>query len=301
MRPLLLYAPNLKRYETDFLDSRKGWKSISVTGTYCAFNCKHCGRRVLESMIDGSAQDKIEKEVMEAVNRGDEGIILSGGSTLRGDVPIWKYSNLLKRYSDKLTIIAHTGVVKNEEIAMKFKESGVKIALLDMISDNDAIRDILGQSFTVNDYLNSFKYLKKVGIKIVPHIILGLSKKGLEGDLESIRLLQEVNPDALIIVGLMPLVGTQMNNSRPPTPEEMIVALKTARDTFPNIPINLGCARPRGKSFLEVEKFAVDYDIDAIAFPEDETYEYAKGKREIFLSYACCGNVVFDIFKVITS
>jgi len=58
--------------------------------------------------------------------------------------------------------------------------------------------------------------------------------------------------------------------------------------------LHLGCS-------LEVEKFAVDYDIDAIAFPEDETYEYAKGKREIFLSYACCGNVVFDIFKVITS
>ncbi|MEM0122665.1 MAG: radical SAM protein [Saccharolobus sp.] len=299
MRPLFLYAPNLKKYESEFLSSKKGWKAISVTGTYCAFNCKHCGRRVLESMIDGSSQEKIEEELLKAIRDGDEGIILSGGSTIRGDVPIWKYSNILSLYSDKLTIIAHTGVVRNIEIAKRLKESGVKVALLDMVADNDTIRDVLGQPFTVDDYLNSFKYLKEVGIKIVPHVILGLSKRGIQGDLEAINLLREVNPDALIIVGLMPLVGTQMVNSKPPTPQDMIMALKLARDTFPNIPINLGCARPRGRGYIEVEKFAVDYDIDAIAFPEDETYEYAKGKREIHLSNACCGNVVFDLFKVI--
>ncbi|WP_338602024.1 radical SAM protein [Sulfolobus tengchongensis] len=297
MRPLFFYAPNLKRYETDFLDSKKGWKALSVTGTYCAFNCKHCGKRVLETMIDGSNQARLEDELVKAVMRGDKGIILSGGSSIRGDVPIWRYSNTLRRYSEKLTIIAHTGVVKSEDIAIKFKESGVKIALLDMVADNETIRDVLGQPFTVEDYLNSFKYLKKVGIKIVPHVILGLSKRGIKGDLEAIKLLTEVNPDALIIVGLMPLMGTEMGNSTPPTPEDMIEGLKLARDTFSNIPINLGCARPRGKSYIKVEKFAVDYDIDAIAFPEEETYEYAKGKREIFLSSACCGNVVIDILR----
>ena len=88
MRPLFLYAPNLKKYESEFLSSKKGWKAISVTGTYCAFNCKHCGRRVLESMIDGSSQEKIEEELLKAIRDGDEGIILSGGSTIRGDVPI---------------------------------------------------------------------------------------------------------------------------------------------------------------------------------------------------------------------
>ncbi|MDT7861802.1 MAG: radical SAM protein [Saccharolobus sp.] len=300
MRPLFLYAPNLKRYETDFLNSEKGWKSISVTGSSCAFNCKHCGRRILEFMIDGSNLGKLEKEIIAAINRGDEGIILSGGSTIRGDVPIWKYSNLLNKYSGKLTIIAHTGVIKSEEIARKFKDSGVKIALLDMVADNETIREVLGQPFSVEDYLNSFKYLKKVGIKIAPHVIIGLSKKGIDGDLEAIKLLKEVNPDALIIVGLMPLVGTQMANIKPPSPEDMIRALKLARDLFDNIPINLGCARPRGKSYINVEKFAVDYDIDGIAFPEEEIYNYAKSRREVHLSNACCGNIIFDLIKVIS-
>ncbi|AOL15540.1 radical SAM protein [Sulfolobus sp. A20] len=301
MRPLFLYAPNLKRYESEYLSSSNGWKAISVTGTYCAFNCKHCGRRVLESMIDGSNLYKIEEELSKAIARGDKGIILSGGSTSRGDVPIWKYSKLLSKYSDRLTIIAHTGVIKNEEIAQKFKESGVKIALLDMVGDNETINSVLGQPFTVDDYLNSFRYLKKVGIRVAPHVIIGLSKKGIEGDLEAIRLLKEVNPDALIIVGLMPLVGTKMVNSRQPSPDDMIRGLKVARDLFNDIPINLGCARPRGKHYLDVEKFAVDYDIDGIAFPEDETFEYARNKRKVFLSHACCGNVILDLMEVINS
>ncbi len=54
MRTLFLYSPMLKRYENDYMDSSKGWKPISVTGTSCAFNCKHCGKRVLEGMADGS-------------------------------------------------------------------------------------------------------------------------------------------------------------------------------------------------------------------------------------------------------
>ncbi|AHC50842.1 radical SAM protein [Sulfolobus acidocaldarius SUSAZ] len=297
MRPLFIYAPNLKRYETDFISSSDGWKSISVTGKYCAFNCKHCGRRVLETMIDGSSEEKLIRELERAVKSGDKGIILSGGSTIRGDVPLWKYGHVISKYADKLTIIAHTGVVRSQDIAVKLKEAGVKVALLDMVSDNTTIKEVLRQPFTVDDYLNSFKYLKQAGIKIVPHVIVGLSTKGIKGDLEAIRLLKQVEPDAIIIVGLMPLIGTPIYNGNQPSPEELITALRFARDTFSNIPINLGCARPRGKDYVKVETFAVDYDIDAIAFPEEETYEYAMLKRKVFLSNACCGNVVLDIIS----
>jgi len=289
VRPIYFYAPSLKRYENDYFKPGSGWKAISVTGTYCAFNCKHCNRRVLETMADGSTREKFEKEISTAKG----GVIISGGSTPRGDVPVWKYSDILRNRKD-LTIIAHTGVVKNEEIARKFKESGVKIALLDMVGDNETIKEVLGQPFTVDDYLNSFKYLKKEGIKIVPHVIMGLSKKGEEGDLNAIRLLKEVNPDAVIIVGLMPLVGTAYNEISPPSPSHLINGLKLARDLF-NVPVMLGCARPLGSKYSEVEKFAVDYEVDGIAFPEENTIEYAEEKgRKVILSNACCSNVVYD-------
>lgn len=297
MRPLFLYSPMLKRYENDYMNSSKGWKPISVTGTACAFNCKHCGKRVLEGMKDGSTVNSFEKEFVDAIMRGDEGVILSGGSTARGDVPIWKYSDITKKYAQKMTIIAHTGVVKSPEIAKKFSEAGVRIALLDMVGDDETIRDILGQPFTVDDYLNSFKYLKQAGMRVTPHVIVGLSKKGLEGDLHALDLLTEVKPDAVIVVGLMPLVGTKMEGSRQPSPEEMISVMREARDQF-QVPVMLGCARPRGSPYLKVEKFAVDYGIDGIAFPEEETIVYAQGRRPIHLSSACCGNVVQDILRV---
>ncbi|EZQ07021.1 MULTISPECIES: radical SAM protein [Acidianus] len=298
MKPIYFYAPALKKYETDYLSSSAGWNAISVTGTSCAFNCKHCGRRVLEGMADGSTDEKFAKELEEASKKG--GIIISGGSTPRGDVPIWKYSEILKRFSKNLTIIAHTGIVKNREIARKFKEAGVKIALLDMVGDDETIRKVLGQPFTVSDYLNSFKYLKSEGMKVVPHVIMGLSKKGKEGDLHAISLLSEVNPDAIIIVGLMPMPETSYSLFSPPEPDHMIEGLSRARNNF-DVPVMLGCARPRGRRYLKVEQFAVDNEVDGIAFPEEETIEYAKGKREILLSNACCGNIVLDFLSRVST
>ncbi len=294
MRPIYFYAPALKRYETSYISSEAGWKAISVTGNSCAFNCSHCETKILNTMADGSTKEKFEKELMDASRLG--GVILSGGSTARGDVPIWKYSDVLKKYNN-LIVIAHTGVVKSEEVARKFKEAGVKIALLDMVGDNRTIKEFLRQPFTVDDYLNSFIYLKSQGIKIVPHVIMGMSLEGEEGDLRAIDLLKEVNPDAVIIVGLMPLSNKPM---RVPSPSHLINGLKKARDLF-DVPIMLGCARPRGTKYLEVEKFAVDYDVDGIAFPEEETIEYAKGRREIKLSNACCGNVVYDFISRVST
>ncbi|BAB66979.1 radical SAM protein [Sulfurisphaera tokodaii] len=296
MRKLYLYAPALKKYETDYLNSENGWRMVSVTGTACAFNCDHCNRRILEGMEDASTREKMKNVLEKVIKEGHRGLILSGGSSVRGEVPIWRYSDLLSNYANKLTFIAHTGVVRNPEIAEKFAKAGVKIALLDMVGDNETIRDVLKQPFTVDDYLNSFKYLKSAGIKIAPHVIVGLSRKGIDGDLHAIELLKEVNPDTVIIVGLMPLVGTR--NTRQPTPQELIAALRKARDEF-SVPVMLGCARPRGSAYLEVDKFAVDYDIDGIAFPEEEVIPYARNKREIIFSNACCGNVIFDVLGVI--
>ncbi len=224
MRPIFFYAPYLKKYETDYLSSDDGWRPISVTGTSCAFSCKHCETRVLEGMEDGSTKAKFESVLERVSSSGQKGVILSGGSSPRGDVPIWKYTEVLKKYPN-LTVIAHTGVVKSREIARRFKESGVKIGLLDMVGDQETIDQVLGQPFTVKDYLNSFRYLKEEGIKIAPHVIVGLSRKGIEGDLHALELLSEVNPDAVIIVGLMPLVGTPYKNTREPSPEELAKVL----------------------------------------------------------------------------
>ncbi|MFP3064754.1 MAG: radical SAM protein [Sulfolobus sp.] len=295
MRPLFLYAPGLKRYETEYLSSKSGWKAVSVTGSHCAFNCKHCGRRILYGMEDASTEEKLTKILESTVSEGHKGIVLSGGSTIRGEVPIWKFTSVLKKYKDKLTYIAHTGVVKSQEIANRFAEAGIKIALLDMVGDDDTIRDILGQPFTVDEYLNSFKYLKNAGILVVPHIIVGLSEKGVESELNALELLKGVKPDAVIVVGLMPL---SISFPKQAKVEDMIKVLKKARDEY-SVPVMLGCARPRGGEYIKVERFAVDYDIDGIAFPEEDTIEYAKDKRQLIFNNSCCAHVVFDILGVV--
>ena len=131
---------------------------------------------------------------------------------------------------------------------------------------------------------------------VVPHVIVGLSKKGIESELNALDMLRGVSPDAVIVVGLMPLSSS--NSFRQPEPEDMITVMRKARDSF-SVPVMLGCARPRGRRYLEVEKFAVDYELDGIAFPEEETINYALSKRQVVFNSSCCANVVFDILGVV--
>jgi uncharacterized radical SAM superfamily protein len=58
--------------------------SISVTGTVCSLNCKHCGRHYLEDMLPLSESEKIPS--------GTKSLLISGGSTLEGKVPILAHS-----------------------------------------------------------------------------------------------------------------------------------------------------------------------------------------------------------------
>ena len=76
--------------------------------------------------------------------------------------------------------------------------------------------------------------------------------------------------------------------STPPTNEiGQIIAI--ARILNPKAHITLGCARPSGRETELIERCAVNAGITGIAYPSDETIEYAKSLGlEIVFQDTCC-------------
>src|SRR5271157_4359798 len=57
---IYFYAPSFSYYKTKcFCSSPSNFSSISVTGTRCALNCRHCGGKVLETMHSAIAPEDL--------------------------------------------------------------------------------------------------------------------------------------------------------------------------------------------------------------------------------------------------
>jgi uncharacterized radical SAM superfamily protein len=129
----------------------------------------------------------------------------------------------------------------------------------------------------------------------MPHVIVGLNEGKLEGELEALKMINEVKPSALVIIAFMPIHGTAMEKTAPPKPEDIAKVLATARLMFPQTPLILGCMRPKGEARAKTDVLALKAGVDAIAFPSEKAIKYVESKGHPFsFSSYCCAQMYFD-------
>ena len=93
----------------------------------------------------------------------------------------------------------------------------------------------------------------------------------------------------------MPIKGTNMENFQPSEPEDIAKVLVASRLTFPKIAIALGCMRQKGKERKAIEVYALKAGVNAIAFPTEETIDYARSQDyKITFNYHCCAQIYSD-------
>ncbi|MBS7636379.1 radical SAM protein [Candidatus Bathyarchaeota archaeon] len=300
-RSICFYAPSFTYYKTAyFCSSPTNFPTISVTGKGCALNCKHCGGKVLENMRPARTPEELYNLCTKLKAEGAVGCLISGGCLPDGSVPLEKFTEAIRRVKADfgLTIFTHVGIV-NLERALKLKEAGVDAALIDIIGDDETIREIYNLNVTVKDYENALKALSQSGLCFVPHVIVGLYYGRLKGELYALKMISKHKPSALVVIAFMPIRGTMMMNVKPPDPLEIAKVLATARVMFPKTPIALGCMRPKGKHRAETDILAIKAGVDAIAFPSEEAIKYAE--REDYMisfSFQCCAQIYADILGV---
>ena len=299
-RTLWCYAPSLLTYSIDqFVSTNKNkFIPISITGTRCQLQCDHCKSKILDSMYPAETPEALNAIVKDFVeNKGCEGVLLSGGATLEGAVPFTKFIETIKKIKEKfgITLIIHSGLI-TKEFAEALSKANVDAVMLDVIGHNETIQKIYHLRKNVNHFAQSLKYLAEYAIPFVPHVILGLDYGEIKGEVAALELIKQYNPDALVLVVLMPLEGTPMANVKPVPPKKLARLITLARLMFPKIPVMLGCARPKGDHKVETDVIAIQSGINGIAYPCQEAVDYAlENNYELIFSELCCSLVYRDI------
>lgn len=287
-------APGAKRYQNSFFkNSRWSFVNISVTGRECACRCAHCGGRLLESMLPARTPEEMRLLVDRLAQKGCRGILVSGGSNANGEVPLLPFAPAIGYAKEKgLRVLVHTGLIARKTAAV-LKEAGVDQVLLDVIGDESTIREVYRLERSPEDYLEAMLICREAGLSVAPHVVIGLHYGGIRGEAKALEMISRAAPQALVLVILTPMKGTEMAGVEPPPLEEAAGVIAAARLMNPGIPVALGCARPSGGYKRRLERLAVDCGVNAIAYPDEETVNYARarGLQAVF-SEECCSLAV---------
>lgn len=264
--------------------------AISVTGSACALNCKHCGRILIERLAPATTPKELVKTCLKFHERGSTGALITGGCTREGKVPLHGFLDAISEIKKKtdLILIAHTGIMDYDE-AKSLKEAGIEGVCVDIVGSEETTKEIYGIELYPEDYEKTLKALKKARIKnISPHVCVGLHHGKLMHELNALKIISSINPSNVVIIGLTNLVGTPMEKIRI-NPRDLIKILCLARIEFPGSYISLGCARGKGELRAEIDKLALQAGVNNVAIPTPTAYKEAKKLNLKIREFkACC-------------
>jgi hypothetical protein len=248
-------------------------------------------------MTPADTPEKLFALCTKLKHAGALGCLISGGCLPDGSVPLQKFVTIIARIKSELglTVFVHSGIL-DEETAFRLKDAGVDAVLIDVIGSNETIKETYNLGTTVRDYEDSLKALSKAGLVFIPHIITGLHQGGLKGELNALKMIAPYKPSALVVISFMPIQGTTMAKTVPPTSTDISRVITAARIMFQKTPLVLGCMRPKGKHRAETDILALKAGVNGIAFPSEEVTKYAETHRyEVEFSSFCCAQIYKDL------
>jgi uncharacterized radical SAM superfamily protein len=288
------YTPSFKAYATSEISGcgKSLWPAVSITGADCKLACDHCQAKILAPMIPARTPEALWRVVNEEIARGARGMLLSGGSNHRNEVEYGEFYPVIRRIKDEFPgfrIALHTALV-DETIARRMEESGVDVAMMDVIGAQDTVTQVYHLKRPVADFEHALKCLTATTMKVVPHIVLGLHYGRLLGEWRALEIVARHRPAALVLVVVMPFYASAVRPFATPDPVAVGRFFADARNSLPDIPILLGCARPAGAAKLEIDAYAVMAGLNGIAHPAEGMVELAmRLGREVRVTPACCG------------
>ena len=249
---------------------------LSLTGGQCALDCAHCGGHYLGGM----------RPVWEAEPDGTTSCLISGGCDPSGRVPVLAHLERVREWRQGRTMNWHVGFVTEGE--MERIAPLVDVVSFDFVGDDETIREVYGLDHTVDEYVRTYRLLRRYA-KTLPHVTIGLRGGELGHELPALERLQELGVDGLVLLVFIPTPGTRYAERRPPAPAVAADLLAEARLRFPDVPIYLGCMRPKGSYRNELDPLAVRAGLNVVVSPSrparDLAAELGLAERQI---RECC-------------
>lgn len=265
---------------------------VSITGSACELNCDHCGRKILMTMQATTTPNALFDYARKIAGRGAHGMLISGGSDKNGVVPIKPFFDTIGRIKQEFgfKIVAHLGILDEETVQEIAELGGLDGAMMDIVGSNDTLRQVYHlREVTTDDFERSLRLLCEAGIKTIPHVVIGLHYGKILGEYQALEIISRYSVEAVVLVGLLPQLGTVMAEVTPLEPEEMGEVFQQARRLFPTTPVLLGCMRPPGEHKFQTDTLALKAGLDGIAYPSEGIVSMARQMGlEPQFSEMCC-------------
>ncbi len=263
--------------------------SVSITGAECAIKCRHCGGRLLKTMVPARSPKALLEFCRKLKRSGGEGCLISGGCTPAGRVPLENFIDAIAEAKKMgLKIVVHTGFV-DTRLAKKMKGAGIDSALIDVFGSDETVREVVGGGFSVGHYERSLLALKEAGVPTVPHVLVGMRFGKLKGELDALRIIAGHGPKALVVIASQKMGDWKFE----PAPKTVAFVLGEAKKLMPGVPVALGCMRPKGETRAKIDVLALQEGVDAIAHPHKRAIEMTEnlGIFELKRLNTCCAEV----------
>lgn len=266
------YLPGMIKYDRE----RGRYPAISITGNSCQLLCEHCKGLLLEPMIKAADPDTLIEKGKRLAKAGALGLLLSGGSDRWGKLPWAGFTEAIKTLSDetRLYLSAHVGF-PDSTTSLTLKKAGIDQALIDVMGDDETAQ-VVYHLKGLKQVVESVEGISESGLQFAPHIVAGLFYGKIRAEYKALELISRYQPSALVIVVLTPLKGGPMAHAVPPSPLQIARLIAQARLLMPDVPISLGCERPRNRDGLSMEKWAIRAGATRMAVWSEEAIEEAR-------------------------
>jgi hypothetical protein len=104
-------------------------------------------------------------------------------------------------------VIVHIGLT-DEQKARGPYNAGIDQALFDVIGDEATIREVYGLPCTPDDYARRLAILRRAGLAVAPHVVIGLYYGQVRGEMAALEMIREAGAKMAVLVVLRPLPKT---------------------------------------------------------------------------------------------
>lgn len=291
-REVRLSAPSFKHFRTVEIPTsgEPRFVAVSLTGRACSLGCDHCRGALLRSMAPAESPRALLDLAQRLVRRGCRGVLLSGGCDRRGRVPLEPFLEVIPELRGELglEVAVHVGLA-DAAMARKLARAEVERVMVDLVGEGRTSREVLHLDAGPERFERSLETLLGAGLAVVPHVIAGLHRGELRGELGALEIAARHPSAAVALVVIRPEPGTPFARIAPPSPERVAELMARARLMLPETPLVLGCARPVGRASRALERYALRAGFNGLAFPADETVALARelGLRPV-VDERCC-------------
>ncbi|MFH0815647.1 MAG: radical SAM protein [Methanobacteriota archaeon] len=261
--------------------------AVSVTGPECGLDCAHCSGKYLSGMSPTTDPETLWQFARRLAERGGTGLLVSGGCDVEGRVPLGPFLPVVERIGRELALKTnlHVGLC-DHGFAKGLAAVKPGVVSVDVLGSDETVREVFGLDKRVDDYWKSYKILLGTGLRVVPHLTIGLRGGSDSGELAALARLNEYKTERLVLNILVPTKGTAFED-RAVDPVRALDIIGAARATLPDASVILGCMRPRG--WVEFELAAMELGISGIVNPSRKSMEaWKKSGMNIGRRSVCC-------------